>query len=236
MAHGASAATLLLSFNADDLVPGREPPFQRNWGNEKDDIWRVDNLETYNGSGNAFLFDRQAEGDPGSWGAGFQIPSYKADWIVLQLAFKFEGPATAAKASMEVRNSSSNRLYYANLGSTKGKDPVTLINADNTWKSEVVNHFDRKKWNRVTWYIPTALGETQKMLLQLETYDRETESWIQVGKGEGLEIEVTSLPKIFRINFPSDPQPIQLYFDDLTVSSLSNQEMDILRQSIEMVQ
>ncbi|MBC2600793.1 hypothetical protein [Puniceicoccus vermicola] len=220
-----AAGTPLASINADDLVPGETPPIQRNWGRAKEDIWRVDNLETYDGTGNCLLFDRQEDATPGSWGVGLTLPSYNADWLGVRLAFKFEGSATEAKASLEVRTESNNRLYYANIGSSKGKDPITLVNADGTWKTKAVNYFDREVWNRITWFIPTALGETQEMRVKLEHYDRESEDWIQVGKIEGLEIEVTQIPMIFRINFPANTGPIQLRFDDLVIITLDDAEM-----------
>jgi hypothetical protein len=226
--HAQDAAFFDLNF--DDQVAGMNcnSP-KRNWGTQGEDLVLIDNVDTYSGEGNCMLFERPEGAKPNGWGVGVNLPQKPYDWLSVQLAFKFEGTATQANASIELREVYNKRCYVLSLGSGRGKDPLVLVNERSGWKSTGVNHFDRKVWNRVTWYIPSVTADAQEMLVKLEAWDAGEKTWKAVGKiGTAAADKMEKAFATLRINFPGKAPAIKLRFDDLKISPMTNEQISTL--------
>lgn len=219
--------TAFVDLNFDDQVAGMncKAP-KRSWGNPDKDLVLIDNVDTYSGEGNCMLFERPEGTKPRGWGVGVNLPQKPYDWLAIQVAFKFDGAATQANASLELREVHNKRCYIMSLGSGRGKDPIVLLNERSGWKSTGVNHFDRSVWNRVTWYVPSTTADQQNMLAKLETWDAKDKTWKQVGKiGSQVADKVENPFAILRINFPGKAPAVKLRFDDLKVSPMTNEQV-----------
>jgi hypothetical protein len=214
-----------VDLNFDDNVPGMncENP-KRSWGTQNSDLLLIDNVNTYNGQGNAMLLEREKKN--GQWGVGMNLPQESYDWLKIQIAFQFEGAATKANASLELREHYNKRLYFASLGSGRGKDPITLVDGGTGWNTASVNHFDRKAWNRVTWLIPSTSANDITMYVKLETWNAKDKQWQQVDKiGSMAASKMTKPFAAFRVNFPASEDALKLRFDDLKVEPVSNDQL-----------
>ncbi len=219
-----------VDLNFDDQVPGMNcDALKRNWGKQNEDLILIDNVKTYNGDGNCMLFERSKKNS--HWGVGKNLPQEKYDWLKIQVVFKFDGAATKANAGLELREHFGKRLYHMSLGSSKGKDPITLIDGGSGWKTSNVNHFDRYAWNRVTWLVPSVTASDMTMYLKLETWDAKTSQWQQVDKVGSMAASKVEKPfALFRINFPSSEDSLKLRFDDLKIEPVSNDQIKALIQ------
>lgn len=223
---------LFVDISFDDNVAGMNcEKLKRSWGNKGGDMLLIDNVKTYSGEGNVMLLERPESVKGTGWGVGRNLPQKPYDWLKIQMAFQLDGTATQATCALELRERYNKRLYFATLGSSRGKDPIVLIDGGKKWKTARVNHFDRKVWNRVTWYVPSVTASQWTMYLKLETYDAKTGQWVQVGKLGSMQASKVEKPfSNFRINFPAGQGPMKLRFDDLKITSMANQQMELLIQ------
>ncbi|MFG0247273.1 MAG: hypothetical protein ACF8OB_00185 [Phycisphaeraceae bacterium JB051] len=217
-----------MDFN--DQVPGMNcDAIKRSWGKQNEDLILIDNVQTYNGDGNCMLFERSKKNS--HWGVGLNLPQEKYDWLKIQLVFKFDGAATKATSGLELREHYNKRLYHASLGSSKGKDPITLIDGGSGWKTSKVNHFDRSLWNRVTWFVPSVTANDMTLYLKLESWDVKTKQWQQVDQIGSMPASKVEKPfALFRINFPSSEDSLKLRYDDLKIEPVSNDQISALIQ------
>ncbi|HAI13403.1 MAG TPA: hypothetical protein DCM28_16975 [Phycisphaerales bacterium] len=219
-----------VSLNFEDQVAGMncQSP-KRNWGSQGKDLVLIDNINTVKGDGNCMLLERPEGYKSSGWGVGMNLPQKQYDWLKIQVSFLLDGPATKATAGLELREHYNKRLYFASLGSAKGKDPITLIDGGSGWKTSKTNTFDRKVWNRVTWYVPSVTATDMTMHLQLETWDSKNKAWQVVGKIGSMEASKAEKPfASFRINFPGGEESIKLRFDDLLIEPMTNEQINLL--------
>lgn len=217
-----------LSFDENIAGMNCENP-KCSWGTQGNDLLLIDNVNTYSSAGNALLFERPDGYKSGGWGAGMNLPQKPYDWLKIQIAFLFDGTATKATASLELREHYNKRLYFASLGSAKGKDPIVLIDGGEKWKTSKANSFDRKVWNRITWYVPSVTASDMRMHLMLETWSNSTRSWQAVGEIGSMEASKVEKPfAAFRINFPGGEEAIRLRFDDMKIEPITNEQMSSL--------
>lgn len=222
--------TLFFDLNFDDQVAGMDcVNLKHSWGTQGDNLMIIDNLKTYTYLGNAMLMERPEGYKAGGWGAGLDLPQKQYDWLQVQIAFLFDGSATKATCSLELREHAAKQLYYASLGSNRGKDPITLIDGGTGWRTTSVNSFDRKVWNRVTWLVPSTTASDLTMYLRLETWNATEKTWQQVGQvGSRQAAKVEKPFDLFRINFPSGEEAIKLRFDDLKIQPVTNEAISSL--------